>query len=256
MKRLIFGFILAALGIGLFHHFMFSEKELSAKQKDEQKLVREQTTYNAIIDIINSATVVVELENAKVLLLQLPPDKQKELAHIIELRIIILNFRRAESLLIRANKLQESIDPIPEPEPYNPYVDQPPPPPVELHPLVEDMVKEIVALYKDSKDRADRLEATNDVKFNFMLNFTKGIIYFRHTQYLSTRENVQQLFNQTVTYFKQALSNKPGDIPTVINVELLIKNQDKLLANALRGQNQKRRVLTPRAVGLGTSIGI
>jgi len=261
MKRLIFGSMLCFIGTYLFISFSSNADELEIEYKKQKAISSEQTAYSNIATLLDSADDLHDLlEPQRILLLDIPKDKREDIQRVIDLKYIIFSFQKAERMLVRARKLQETIDPIkpppPPPEPTWENPNPPPPPPVKLHPLVESMVEEIIALYKECKEKADHLvEKKDNPSFNFLLNYTKGEIYYRHTQLLSTSDNVSDLFNQTVTFYKMALRNKLRDTDTVINIEILIRNKDRLLANGRQPLGQRRRLLKP-SVGIGSSTGI
>lgn len=263
MKRLIFGMILLVVGFLFFNKFITDYRKQLPVVKEQQRLKEEDRYCEEITYALNYPELKEEdFKMVKYHLSKLPIEKQKQFEDIIELKSLVLQFRKAEDLIARASALQNSIKPIPEPTqtvPVETYETEPPPPPkpVELHPFVEEMVNEIVKLYADLKKRVDVLEERqDDPEFNFLLNYTKGVIYFRHTQFFAKPDNVKELFDRTVKYFKVALRNKPDDLNTIINVELLIKNKNQMLSTAQQPGMRRQQMLVPRGAGLGTSIGI
>ena len=168
--------------------------------------------------------------------------------------------------MARAKKLHESIsmEDKPQGEPTteydefgNPITGPPAPPAKAPHPLVLEALNDAIKLYEESKDEIDLVgEIGNSNDFNFVLNYTKGEIYFRSTQFLSNKETAVEYFNQTVESFKKALKFNPRNINTEINIELLINKKDQMLQNANKPGHQRLRQLQQIQPGMGNNQGV
>ena len=262
--------LLAALSIsfllgGIYLFQLFIEKH------DLVVIERFETRSNNVeiqmwIDQINNASNSDNLHKMKDNISSLPDDQKSSLMPIVLLKSAIFKFRQAEAYMARAKKLHESISVKDEPqeEPTTEYDEfgnpttRPPSPPAKVpHPLVVEALNEALKLYKESKDEIDLVsEIGNSNDFNFVLNYTKGEIYFRTTQFLSDEETALEYFNQTVESFKKALKFNPRNINTEINIELLINKKDQMLQNANKPGHQRLRQLQQLQPGMGNNQGV
>jgi len=218
------------------------------------------------IDQINNASSSDDLHEVNDNISSLPDDIKSSLMPIVFLKSATFKFRQAEAYMARAKKLHESIsmEDKPQEEPSTEYDEfgdpttRPPEPPAKVpHPLVVEALNDAIKLYKESKDEIDLVGEIGDSNdFNFVLNYTKGEIYFRSTQFLSNEETAVEYFNQTVESFKKALKFNPRNINTEINIELLINKKDQMLQNANKPGHQRLRQLQQIQPGTGNNQGV
>jgi hypothetical protein len=109
-------------------------------------------------------------------------------------------------------------------------------------------------MYELARKEVEKLKDTSDNDFNYNVNYLKGEIYYRFLELIADQETSQEIFNQTVTYYKQALRYRPNDINTVVNIELLIKNQSNLVSTT-PNQSRKKQMLTSKKFGINKSSG-
>jgi hypothetical protein len=264
MKKLIgLTIVLVLGGVGLLvyaHTLDISHKAVIDKAEEAKAEI---DVLNGYIAQINKAGTVAELE---LLERHVPKfgsdDTQKKIKGTLGLKKAKLEFMEAEALLARAIDLQQALTlpPLPpEPAPmpmtdtghggYNPTPPpqpQPPPPP-PIHPAAQAALEKAEKLYISSKKQIDKLnDIAGDKDYNFSLNYTKGEIYHRHLMFLSTQENQQELFTQTAMHYKKALTYRPGDTNTIVNIELLLKQAQ---GGGGQGQSQPQRMLNQMGVG-------
>jgi tetratricopeptide (TPR) repeat protein len=217
------------------------------------------------IDQINNASSSDDLHEMKDNISSLPDGIKSSLMPIVFLKSATFKFRQAETYMARAKKLHESIsvedkpqgEPPTEYDEYGNPITRPPVPAKVPHPLVVEALNDALKLYKESKDEIDLVgEIENSNDFNFVLNYTKGEIYFRATQFLSNEETAAEYFNQTVESFKKALKFNPRNINTEINIELLINKKDEMLQNANKPGHQRLRQLQQIQPGTGNNQGV
>lgn len=264
MKKLLFlGVLVTLAGAGVVGYGMWAQQK-----QNEEDLVRWQETQqvtrlNDFVDKFNGAKSKDDYRILEAGLSKLPKKHQDLMGPQIKLKLAVFDFEEAEDLLDRARGLQQSLTvPQPPPPPAITHYDhhgqpvhgQPPAPPVKIHPAAMAMFEKAVPLYHNAKKEMDRLsEAKGDADYNFRLNYIKGEVYHRYTQLFATQETAKELFNQTVTYYKTALRYKPADINTVINIELLIRDEQGM-GGAGQPQQQRNKLLNQQP-GSGRSKG-
>jgi hypothetical protein len=263
MKKLLFGLSLIALAYAS-HLYLDHKQSQSAKTDTSaaKEIYNNQNAYNNMSLLINKAESLEHIEIIESLMPDLSKQNREKLAPYISLKKASLLFNQGEYYLRRAGEIESSVaepkqPPMISDDPENHQgVEQlPSPQPQQYHPLTVEMVKKAVDFYERARKEADKLTESVDVDFNFGLNYLKGEIYYRHLELLADNDTAQELFNQTLNYYKLALRYKPGDIDTVVNVELLIKNQSNLLADANNPQVKRKQMLNVRKAGLGSGRG-
>lgn len=201
---------------------------------------------------------------AEFLLDGLDKQSKEKLESYVNLKNASIMFNKGEYYLRRAEEVEyaltikEKKTAPPPTDPENPDVEQLPPPMEQqkaLHPMTIQLLNKAIDCYDNARKEIDKLSENSDANFNFSLNYLKGEIYYRVLEYMSEQNTAQELFNQTLSYYKIALRHKAGDINTVVNIELLIKNQNSLLANASDPQAKHKQMLNSRKAGLGNSKG-
>lgn len=256
MKWLIFSLGLALTGAGLlvYNHYHEQTRQLAENRKDV--LIKEVEEVNELSRLISSAknkNELLALQN------RVKRVSDKRLEPVLQLAIAIAIFEDGEFNLAKAIEVNNALALPPGPPPPGPTLFDSPksPPPPPLHPLVVKNLDAAFEHYKEAKESCDRIQqqsGNND--FNFSLNYFKGQVYYRHTQFLSTPETAKELFDQTLVCWKHALSYKTRDIDTVINIELLIKNQQQMLSGAIQPGNQRPQMLPAIQAGRGRLKGI
>jgi len=265
MKRLLFGLVFVAIGVFAVHYFSNAEKdaedELTLKIN---KSYDEQVLDNSIRNAVNKAKSIGDLEKAELDMQGLPKQYQERIAPNIALRKAAIWFNEAEECLRRAIEIENAAvvppgpPPMPMADPENPDEPEPipaPQPQRELHPLTVDSLNRAFALYEKARKESEKLKDGDDLDFNYHMNYLKGEIYYRVLEFLAEPDTAQELFNQALTYYKYALRNRNNDINTVVNIELMIKNQNSLLGNAAGPQARKKQMLTSKKFGIGKSSG-
>lgn len=258
MKKLLFGLSLIALAYA--SHLYLDQKSKSAKDTIQSKEIYDnQNAFNNMTLLINKAESLDHIEVIECLMPDLSEQDRVKLAPYVSLKKASLLFNQAEYYLRRAAEIESSVvapepKPMPMVEDFENPVEQLPQP-QQYHPLTVEMLKKATDLYERARKEAEKLTEGADIDLNFSLNYLKGEIYYRYLELLADNDTAQELFNQTLNYYKLALRYKPGDIDTVVNVELLIKNQSSLLANANNPNAKRKQMLNVRKAGFGGSKG-
>lgn len=231
MKKLfLLSVVVGLLGVGLVYYSNSEAEKYEsqvAAEKANQLMLAKQVDFLARIGKNTDRASLLAMESE--LNLFDKSFKDAVLPHL-NLRIAVVTLADADDKFERARALQVSLVLPPEPpspEPPNPMYPngQPPqPPPPKIHPSVQAIVDQAIPLYEDAKKRIDKVqEQKGDSNFNYSLHYLKGEVYFRHLQILATKETQQELFRQTMNEYKLALRERPGDVDTSINIEILIK---------------------------------
>lgn len=265
MKKLIFlGSLLVLGSVAVAAYGFWAQEKQNVVDRVRWQESKDSEKYASLVTKFNGAKSKDEYLAVEKELSALPKKHQEALTPQIKLRMAMLNFAEAEDLLNRARALQASLSvpPLP-PEKRqvgvdnmgNPVFVQDQAPPPEIHPMAMKLLEKAIPLYNDSKKEMDRLtEVKGDNDYNFRLNYVKGEVYHRYTQLFATQETAKELFNQTVTFYKQALRYKPADTNTVINIELLIRDEQGMGGGAGQPQQQRSKLLNQQA-GHGHSKG-
>lgn len=259
MKKLLFGLSLIALAYASYLYLDYRQSQSVRTDIVTSTVAYEnRLAYNNMTLLINKADSLDQIEIIESLLPDLSKENKDRLAPYIALKKASLLFNQGEYYLRRAGEIEGSVvepkQPPMEPDDPENHVEQLPQP-QQYHPLTVEMLKKAVDFYERARKEADKLAEGADADFNFSLNYLKGEIYYRYLELLADNDTAQELFNQTLNYYKLALRYKPGDIDTVVNVELLIKNQSSLLANANNPQAKRKQMLNVRKAGLGGGRG-
>lgn len=255
MSRLFLGVFLLILGAAYI--IGFSDKNVEQKDyallRAEQDYQEEVSEYE-IVKLVNKSSTLKEVQVAEELVKTLPAKSQKDISPVLSLKKALLLFRSAEEYLKRAAEIETAFSGAAEyiPDPENA---QPENPQQLLHPLAAEMLKKAFELYEQARKEIELLNDDRDYDYNFSLNYLKGVVYYRYLELFSDKESAPELFNQTLSYFKRALRFKSGDIDTVINIELLIKNQSGMGGNGGANNARKRQVLTSKRYGVSKSTG-
>lgn len=249
--------------IGVFSIYHFSDMENEAE--DAQTLIMQQSYEEQVLDnkirgIVNKAKSISDLEKAEGMLQTLPQKEQDRIAPYITLKKAAIWFNEAEEYLRRAAEIENAtvvnLPPMPPPnDPEHPeHSEQIPTPQRVLHPLTTVMLNKALGLYEKARKESEKLKDTGDVDFNYHMNYLKGEIYYRVLEFLADQESAQEIFNQTLTYYKYALRNRGNDINTIVNIEILIKNQNGLVGDVGNPQ-RKKQMLNSKKHGIGKSTG-
>lgn len=264
MKKLfLLGIFLVIVGIGVVAYGSWAQREQDVLDRVRWQETKDTEKYVSFVDKFNKARLKNEFQTLEKEFVSLPKKYQESLGGKIKLKMAILNFSEAEELLDRARRLQASLSiPGTLPEKRQVGVDhegkpvwvQDPPEPPKAHPAAMELLNKAIPVYHECKREIDRLgEVKGDDLHNFHLNYVKGEIYHRYTQLFATQETARELFNQTVTYYKHALRYKPADTDTVINIELLIRDEQGMAGGA--GPQQQRTKMLNQTPGSGRSKG-
>lgn len=263
-KLLLLGVVLLLAGGGVIAYGVIAQDKQNAADRVRWQETQEARKFSKFVEQVNDAKTKDDYKALEATIATLPKKQQEALAPHVKLKQAVLNFAEAEELLNRARGLQTSLTvPTPPPEKRqvgvdsmgNPVYAQDQPEPTKIHPTAMKLFNEAVPLYESSKREMDRLtEIKGNDAYNFRLNYVKGEVYHRYTQLFATQETARELFNQTVTFYKHALRYKPADTDTVINIELLIKDEQGMAGNAGQPQQQKSKLLN-QAAGSGRSKG-
>lgn len=261
MKRLLFGLILVAGGV--FTIVYCSQVEKDAENEYELQMSKafdEHLLSDKVRSLVNNAKTLQEIETAE-MLVQTIPDKN-EVAPILALKKSTIIFNEAEDYLRKAIEIERAATLPPEPPPMPPATNEagevippPQPQPRELHPLTLANLNKATALYEKARKEMEKVKDTGDANFDYHMNYLKGEIYYRLLELVADQESAPELFNQTLTYYKYALRNRNNDINTVINIEILIKNQNDLTGGNNQPQARKRQMLNSKKYGVGKSSG-
>ena len=244
MKKFVFGIICLALAVGAFAYMDSREKQIDDREYQRaERFYKQQLADNFVRNAINEAKSLDDLYKIK----ELP----KDLMNYYSLKEAAFLFKQAEIVIEKAAQVENALH-VPAEEPSNPE-DPNQQPQQELNPKTIKLLKESEVYYDKARKIVDNLPETLDKDFNFRVNYLKGLIYHRYLLFFSNQENVVELFNQAVTHYRTALKNKPSDVDTVINIELLIKDGKNLIG--ANPQSQRNKMLNIRKAGLGTRIG-
>ena len=265
MRKLIFlGVLLLAAGIGVVAYGRWAQQKQNITDDSRWEEIKQAEKYASFVKKFNTVASKDDFTALEKDLSSLPKKYQESLGPQIKLKVAILNFAEAEDLLDRARGMQQSLTvPSIPPAPRQVGVDamgqpvytQDPPEPPKIHPAAMELLNKATPLYKDCKREVDRLaEVKGDDTHNFRLNYIKGEVYHRYTQLFATQETVRELFNQTVTCYKHALRYKAADTNTVINIELLIRDEQGMAGGPGPGQQQQMKLLN-QAAGSGRLKG-
>jgi len=241
MKKMICGLIF--IGLGFFTVDYFSKLEKSLDDDVTQQLNRvyeEDVLDNKVREMVNKAQNLDDLVQVESSMGSLSEAKRTKLLPMISLKKSKFWFNEAEQYLMKAAEIERAVDT---------QVDD-----KALHPLTVINLEKAFALYDKSRKEVDKIKDSNDKDFNYHVNYLKGEVYFRTLEFMSNQDSAQELFNQTLTYYKYALRNRPSDINTVINIEILIKNQNKLASN-MNPKARKKQMLNSKKFGVGRSSG-
>ena len=252
MKKLIFlGTFFIVAGAGVIGYGIWAQQKQNEEDFDRFQEIKQTTRLNSFIDKFNKAKSKQDYKNLETGLANLSKKHQELLGPQIKLKLAVFDFEAAEDLLDRARALQQSLtDPM-----LTQKSDAKETASLKVHPSALSLFEKSIPLYQNAKKEVDRLnEAKDDPDYNFRLNYIKGEVYHRYTQLFGNEETARELFNQTVVYYKQALRFKPADTNTVINIELLIRDEDGM-AGPRTNPSQTRSKLLNQAPGSGRYKG-
>jgi tetratricopeptide (TPR) repeat protein len=265
MKKLVIGLMFVVVGVFSVHYFSNMEKDdddymtLKINQAYDEQLLE-----NRVRGMVNSAKSNADLAKAEVAMQELPKEYQERITPTITFKRAAFLFNEAEDHLRKAIEIENAVAvpnqgplPPPEPDPENPdhQPEQIPPPQRELHPLTLVNLNKAMVLYEKARKEAEKLKDIGNPNFDYHMNYLKGEIYYRILELMADPDSAQELFNQTLTYYKYALRSRNRDVNTVVNIEILIKNQSSLLANANDPQARKKQALSSKKYGVGRSTG-
>lgn len=243
MKKLVAGMCIFVLGVvGYCYLFAKYTETVKTDKKTVFKVYAAQERTENVKKSINDVTSLAEIVKVEQSIKNLPVSQQEKFQPYLGIKKAIILFIAAEDFLKKAAEIESAVS-------LDSSAQKP------LNPFTLQMLQKAGELYEAARKEADRYNETPDNTFNYNINYLKGEIYYRILQFMSTDENAQELFNQTLAYYKLALRYRPADINTVINIELLIKNQNSLLANAAGPNAKRRQMLNAKKAGLGHSTG-
>lgn len=263
MKKLAFSLLFIGFGLVSIQHF----SKMAERVDDEltvqmNKTYEEQVLDNKIRVIVNDAKSLDDLDKAEKEMHGLPTAYKERLMPILSLKKATFWFNEAEDYLRKASEIERSVAPVPQdPMPPaqnlldNPEQIPPPQQPRELHPLTLINLNKAIALHERARKECEKLKDSFNTDFDYHVNYLKGEIYYRILELVADQESAPALFNQTLTYYKYALRSRSNDMNTVINIEILIKNQNELLGDAGNPQARKKQMLNSKKYGIGKSSG-
>jgi hypothetical protein len=232
------GFLAAMVVVGIYFYKAQEKSTQTAIAKADKEFDDQWNEHKARY-LINSASTQRELTEAEEVVVRLPKVRKEHLSTYVNLKRSLFYFNEAEDYLRKAVEIEVAAG-----DGQN------------LHPLAKSALEKAIVLYEKSRKEAEKLKETGDPNIDFSINYLKGEIYYRFLELAVDKEMAAEIFNQTVTYYKQALRNKPNDINTVVNIELLIKNQSRLLGGAATDpQQKKKQMLTSKKFGVNKSSG-
>ncbi len=236
MKKLIAAFVLLGCTIAAWLYFerLESSIENNAKSKVDADYARQENEHY-LGGLINGATSSAELGGPTEIMVK---DFAK-LSQKFYLKRSLLYFEEAEVNLRRAVEIETAAGGIGD----------------SLHPLTKLALDKAVKLYEKARKEVEKVKEDKDDDLNFYTNYLKGEISYRFLELIADKESAPEIFNQTVMYYKQALRCKPNDINTVVNIELLIKNKDKLMGSGTGPQQRKKQMLNSKKFGVNKSSG-
>lgn len=243
MYKWVIGLSSLCLALVIFSYFHRKEREMEDNSIYQAlQLQEKQKKINDYIERINGAKNTTELTQLENELSKLDLWVADDLMKYIKLRQARFQFYKAEEDLQIAVDLETALAPDNR---------------TELNPLTVAALKKAVVGYDEIRKQADNLSDGSNMDFNYHLNYLRGCVYHRILQFASDETNAQELFNQTLQHYKNALRYRPSDINTVINIELLIKDQNELANNAgqLKGQRQRKQMLNIKKAGLNQGTG-
>jgi hypothetical protein len=265
MKKLLFGLGFLALACASFVYLGHKETQFSnADFRVAEDDYFNQLKFNKVNGMFNKANSESSLAIVEALYLgTLDEVAEARMGPYVTLKKASLLFNQGEYYLHRAEEIEFSLSSPPKPagppdvDPENPNVEPIAAPNEQrkYHPLTIQMLQKATDSYEAARKEVDKLSENTDIEFNFGMNYLKGEIYYRFLEFMSDSDTAQELFNQTLNYYKIALRHKPGDINTVVNIEILIKNQNDFLSNASNPQVKRKQMLNVRKAGLGSSKG-
>ena len=230
MLKLLFGLTFLLLGFASFIYFETQEINVSVENDiSNEREYLSQVKLNEIKRQINNNKLDVK-------------NVQEDLSPYLALRRAVAFFDEAESNLFRGLDIQRSVA-IPQAEEQ------------EMHPLTRESLQKAAECYEKARKEVDNISENKDVAFNYNLNYIKGEIYYRYLQYMSDQDNAQELFNQTLNCYKNALKYRMADINTVVNIELLIKNKSAFIGDAANPQAKKKQMLNIKKAGVSKGSG-
>lgn len=266
MRKLVIGLMFIAIGVFSIHYFSNMEKDDDDHMTLRgHRLYDEQLLDNKVRNMVNIAKSNDDLVNVELAMQELPKEYQERITPTITLKRAAFLFDEAEDYLRKAIEIENAVavpnqgPPMPPPEPENSdhSPEQIPPPQAqrELHILTLANLNKAMVLYEKARKEAEKLKDIGNPNFDYHMNYLKGEIYYRILELMADPDSAQELFNQTLTYYKYALRSRNRDVNTVVNIEILIKNQSSLLANANDPQARKKQALSSKKYGVGRSTG-
>lgn len=254
MKRLVFGLMLIGFGLVTIQHFSKMEAESDDAQAQQvSKEHEEQVLDSNVRKLVNEAMTLDALDKAEAMANSLSQGRQDKLAPMIALKKATFLFEQAEVYLRKAIEIERATSvPPAQTDLANPEQASPP---QELHSLTQIKLRKAIELYDKARKLCEGLKDTGDMDFDFHLNYMKGEIYYRFLELVADQESAPEIFNQTLTYYKNALRNRNNDINTVINIEILIKNQNALTGGTQSPEARKKQMLNSKKFGINKSSG-
>ncbi len=237
MKKFVIGGLVFCTSLAVLYYCDI-EKSKAVSKEYNLHLMKVEDEYNLykIKESINSAGSLSEIEEIYVP----EDDKLKAYVSIKKARLLFLEaekyFHQAveiENALANSENQSRSIN----------Y-------------LTQRSLDKAIGFWEKARKETELIkDDIGDDKFKFHLNYIKGEIYYRTLQFMSDKESSKEVFKQTVTYYRQALKYRPNDINTVVNIELLIKNESELGGGGADNQAKKKQILNSKNYGLGSSSG-
>lgn len=265
-KLLLLGLLVAGAGVGVTVYGDYEEQKRKAEDKDKDLFAAIVWVQNDFVEKFKKAKTKDDLLSLEAELVSMPKYFQDMAGPPLSLKIMAITLDEADTMFERAKKLQTSlvlppepmqsiaVDTPPDSETYMadpPPQPQPPQPPI--HPSVQVIAEKAFTMYEQLKTRIDKLpEIPDDNNYNYTLHYMKGEVYYRYLQFHSTQQTAPEILKQTVNEYKLALKYKPGDVDTVVNIEILIKNSQGMGGG---GPGQQRQKMLNQGPGLGRTKG-
>ena len=237
------------ISLALLGYWLISKSRaegLQAKARQKELVSAERQEKERIYQFEERLAGAVTLEDFQLLekaLEQLPVKAKEKLKSHLELSLACYYFDRAEENIFRAKSIL-AVTGVEGSEGGR-------------NPIAEKYISESFRYYRAAKKKIDALEkSASDSEYNFHFFYARGNIYFRYLSLIAEEGEMQDVFNQTVLAWREALVYREKDIDTEINLEILRKNQDQMMKNATGGSYERMKMLPQQGVGLGKPRGV
>lgn len=223
--------------------------EFSRDEKDRLE-TRESTEgelkkINYFRSRLGSVKSLGELSSLKKEIESLSESERKNLEPWLNLRLAIVKFYEAEETLARAQQLYQATTTEMKKSDSDKI----------MNPFVMKNFEKAIEMYKSLKLDVDKLkEHPSNADYNYSFYTLKGITYYRSLQLLAKKEEAQEVFQQALNAYKNAIRIRPGDTDVEIDIEIMLKNQ-KGLSDGAEDQGNKKLKNLPAGIGKGSPKG-